>query len=184
MRDETKVFLSSFIFAAGIAAIVGLASPPNTVTSQNSVVRASLESQKSRPSRRLASLMPEAENRKNNFKELVERDIERELKVDQPKLAEKLEVLDKKVKTKLSEMRNKGIRIPRILRIGVRQRVAVSHYIGIDPSTISIHDLESANLSTYEWARITNFSSSNDFEILLRKNRLSEKTIRELAFSK
>ena len=100
MRDETKVFLSSFIFAAGIAAIVGLASPPNTVTSQNSVVRASLESQKSRPSRRLASLMPEAENRKNNFKELVERDIERELKVDQPKLAEKLEVLDKKVKTK------------------------------------------------------------------------------------
>ena len=74
MREEAKIFFSSFIVALGVAAIVGFAPSPNMESPQNSVVRASLESQKGSSTRHLSSLMPEEVKKKIEFSKSVQED--------------------------------------------------------------------------------------------------------------
>lgn len=184
MKIEIKMLFSSFIFAAGIGSLIVFSSPPDLESAENSVYRANLKSSESRASRRLSAIMLDDVKSDLAFTSQVRKDLESKLSLSQVELAQNLETFESDINKKLGTMRIKGIKIPRLLRINLRQRIAISYYIGIEPSNVSILDLQTAKISTQEWSRITSFAASNDFKLLLSKNRLTPHSIREYAFNR
>lgn len=96
-----------------------------------------------------------------------------QFKNEQSYLGDNLKNLENHHYILLNKMRNEGITIDSVTNLRPRLKIIVSFYLNLKPYELTSYDLDGLKLSNQEWHALKNFSESKDFELLLKRGRLS-----------
>ena len=117
------------------------------------------------------SLLSESEFR-SKYENLIE-----QLSLSQNEIAEKIDLIELEHQNLINLARQSGIKISAVESLSPSMAFYLSNYLDIDIERLSEDDLNKIEMSSEHWNYIRTFLNSNDFKILLSKNRINQNLI-------
>lgn len=117
------------------------------------------------------ALLTESEYRLK-YEKLIE-----QLSLSQNEIAKKIDLIELEHQNLINLARQSGIKISAVESLSPSMAFYLSSYLDIDIERLSDDDLNKIKMSSEHWNYIRTFLNSNDFKILLSKNRVDQHLI-------
>ncbi len=117
------------------------------------------------------ALLTESEYRLK-YEKLIE-----QLSLSQNEIAKKIDLIELEHQNLINLARQSGIKISAVESLSPSMAFYLSSYLDIDIERLSDDDLNKIKMSSEHWNYIRTFLKSNDFKILLSKNRVDQHLI-------